>query len=172
MGTTFFCKIPFVGWVGQILVNFVLESKLYFLGTNGTQMVPKFFRDEKYVFWAFNSCIARMRMTSRSICRMFENLKILSNFCKQIDILIFQNIVQIEQNVLNIRATRHWKAQTSYLSGQKVWVPLGYNWYPTWTSGLVKKLMKLIEWWPQMCFYTRKWYPNGTQILIFTKYKV
>ena len=107
MGTTIFCKIPFVGWVGQILVNFVLESKLYFLGTNGTPMVPKFFRDEKYVFWAFNSCIARMRMTSRSICRMFENLKILSNFCKQIDILIFQNIVQIEQNVLNMRATRH-----------------------------------------------------------------
>ena len=90
MGTTFFCKIPFVGWVGQILVNFVIESKLYFLGTNGTPMVPKFFRDEKYVFWAFRSCIARMRMTSRSICRMFENLKILSNFCKQIDIIIFQ----------------------------------------------------------------------------------
>ena len=107
MGTTIFCKIPFVGWVGQILVNFVLESKLYFLSTNGTLMVPNFFRDEKYVFWAFNSCIARMCMTSRSICRMFENLKILSNFCKQIDILIFQNIVQIEQNVLNMRATRH-----------------------------------------------------------------
>ena len=32
--------------------------------------------------------------------------------------------------------------------------------------------MKLIERWPQMCFYTRKWYPNGTQIFIFKKYKV
>ena len=139
MGTIFFWRVSFVGWVGQILVNFVIESKLYFLGMNGTPMVPKIFRNENYVFWAFKSCIARMRMTSRSICRMFENLKILSNFCKQIDILIFQNIVQIEQNVLNIRATRHWKVQTSYLSGQKVWVPLGYNWYPQWTSGLVKK---------------------------------
>ena len=95
--------------------KFCNRIEIAFLDTNGTPMVPKFFRDEKYVFWAFKSCITRMRMNSRSICRMFENLKILSNFCKQIDILIFQNIVQISVFLLKSNPWKNRSITNSYI---------------------------------------------------------
>ena len=138
----------------------------YQLYPNGTQT----FCPDKYDVWAFQCRVARMFKTFCSICTIFWNMRISICLQKLLKIFKFSNILQIDLEVIRMRAIQELKAQNTYFSSRKnlgtigvPFVPKKYNFdsntkftkiWPTQpTNGILQKIV-VPKWYPK--FYIQK----------------